>query len=56
MKSALAFILMFAASTAMALAQWLDGAAVEKFVRLQYPQTGEDLDPAAPMEKESEER
>jgi hypothetical protein len=52
MKSTLAFILMFAASTAMALAQWLDGAAVEKFVKMQYPQTGEDLDPAAPMESE----
>jgi hypothetical protein len=52
MKSTLVFILMFAASVMMALAQWLDGAAVAKFVRLQYPQTGEDFDPAAPMESE----
>jgi hypothetical protein len=44
MRTKLAFILMFVAALLMGLAQWLDGPAVERFVRETLQQPREDFD------------
>jgi hypothetical protein len=49
----LAWLLMFTASILMALAQWLDGTAVEGFVAglVKSALPTEDYDPAPPREQ-----